>query len=223
MSVHHEFLLVHIRHPSGREAIGRVERETRLPPSVPVLPLSISNLHSETSNPTDNDHDRISLSYDGTLESLTQRLDYAQLYTLTYSKPSEAPSAAHLAALLITISTHGGPTSTIGSTAEHTNAWFAYSVIEVLREIFSGKGKASKKWVRVPYGGMRVDPPDRVDVLVCKYTSTWEDFSRKMGSTSQRLQHDSEQQDVAAHRQQAKVDKKAEIDAFADMLRTMGS
>lgn len=191
-----------------------------MPPSVPVLPLSISNLHSETSNPTDNDHDRISLSYDGTLESLTQRLDYAQLYTLTYSKPSEAPSAAHLAALLITISTHGGPTSTIGSTAEHTNAWFAYSVIEVLREIFSGKGKANKKWAR---GGMRVDPPDRVDVLVRKYTSTWENFSRKMGSTSQRLQHDSEQQDVAARRQQAKVDKKAEIDAFADMLRTMGS
>lgn len=70
---------------------------------------------------------------------------------------------------------------------------------------------------------MRVDPPDRVDVLVRKYKSTWEDFSRKMGSTSQRLQHDSEPQDVAAHRQQAKVDKRAEIDAFADMLRTMGS
>ncbi|KIN97284.1 hypothetical protein M404DRAFT_897168 [Pisolithus tinctorius Marx 270] len=147
MSVHHEFLLVYIRHPSGREAIGRVERETRLPPSVPVLPLSIGNLHSETSNPTHNDHDRISLSYDGTLKSLTQRLDYAQLYTLTYSKPSEAPSAAHLAALLVTISTHGGPTSTTRSTAEHPNAWFAYSVIEVLREIFSGKGKIeSTSW-----------------------------------------------------------------------------
>ncbi|KAI5983146.1 hypothetical protein EDD15DRAFT_1922256 [Pisolithus albus] len=212
---HHEFLLVHIRHPSGREAIGRIERS----PSVPT-PLPLSNIHSGT---TTSDQDTISLAYDGTSECLTRHLDYAQLYTLTYSKPSEAPSVAHLAALLVTLSTHGGPTTGDGCTGEHASAWYAYCVVEVLREIFSGEGKTSKNWVRVPYNGMRVDPPDRVDILVRKYTSTWQDFSRKMENTSQHLQHDPRRQNLVAHHQQAKSGPKAEMDAFADMLRKMGS
>lgn len=215
---HHEFLLVHIRHPSGREAIGRIERS----PSVPI-PLPLSSIHSGTSNLTTSDRDTISLAYDGTSECLTRHLDCAQLYTLTYSKSSEAPSVAHLAALLVTLSTHGGPTTGAGCTGEHASAWFAYCVVEVLRGIFSGKGKANKNWVRVPYNGMRVDPPDRVDVLVRKFTSAWQDFSRKMGNTSQHLQHDSRRLNVVAHHQQAKSGPKAEMDAFADMLRTMGS
>ncbi|KAI6124143.1 hypothetical protein EDD16DRAFT_1827315 [Pisolithus croceorrhizus] len=217
-SAHHEFLLVHIGHPSGRVAIGRIERSS----SVPILlPLSIP--HSGTSDLTTRDQDKISLAYDGTSERLTQHLDCAQLYTLTYSKPSEAPSVAHLAALLVTLSTHDGPTTSSGSTAEHASAWFAYCVVEVLREIFSGEGKESKKWTRVPYNGMRVDPPDRVDVLVRKYTSAWQDLSRRMVNTSQHLQHDSKRRDVVAHCQQTNADRKADMDAFTDMLRTMGS
>ncbi|KAI6042201.1 hypothetical protein EDC04DRAFT_2661284 [Pisolithus marmoratus] len=183
-SARNEFLLVHIRHPSGREAIGRIER--------------LPNLHNSTSNPTNNnDHDTISLSYDGTLECLTRHLNYAELYTLSYSKLSEAPSVAHLAALLVTIGTHGGPTSSSGSTSKHASAWFAYSVVEVLREIF-----------KCQYGGMKVG----------KYTNAWRDFSRKMGSTSQ-----PDPKNVMTHPRRAKADQKEEMDAFTDMLRTMGS
>ncbi|KAI6166475.1 hypothetical protein EDD17DRAFT_1471220 [Pisolithus thermaeus] len=185
-SAHHEFLLVHIGHPSGRVAIGRIERLS----SVPIL-LSPSIPHSRTSDLTTRDQDKISLAYDGTSECLTRHLDCAQLYTLTYSKPSEAPSVAHLAALLVTLSTQGGPTTSSGSTAEHASAWFACCVVGVLREIFSGEGKESKNWTRVPYNGMRVDPPDRIDVLVREYTSAWQDLSRRMVSTSQHIQHGS--------------------------------
>ena len=186
----HEFLLVHVRHhnnhnhPSGKDAILRAERLSATPHS--------SGAHGGP--PYITAHDRVSVSHDGTTDCLTRHIapSYVELLTLSFPKPSEAPSVAHFAALLVTLNTHGpggGSTTTSGPTgpvvtgitggADQPSAWFAYSVVEVLKAIFGGKVKKNKAWAKLPYdgggGGMRVD----VDAVLRRYTRTWEDFSRR--------------------------------------------
>lgn len=226
----YEFLLVHVRHPSGKDAIVRAERL-----STSSSPFSTSNsshtpAHGDPPHTIPTAHDRVSLSYDGTTDCLTRHVtSYAELLTLSFPKSSEAPSVAHLAALLVTLNTHGGPTGAAvvpgtGGT-EQPSAWFAYSTVEVLKAIFGGKVKKSKGWVKAPYGGMEVDGADGVDALLRRYTRTWEDFSRKLGVGDRTPGQDSGDNSRSATsnskpklRERKKAKERAEMDAFADML-----
>ena len=198
----HEFLLVHIRHPSGKDAILRAER----------LGSSTSSNASYTTTAPLRDRqplvstaalDRVSVSHDGTTDCLTRHnISHAELLTLSFPKSSSAPNVAHLAALLVTLNAHGGSPAQSGANgtvpsvpgarhsaggdgAKQSSAWFAYCAVEVLKEVFGGKIKQSKGWVRVPYGGMRVGAGDTVDAVVRRYTKAWEDFSRNLGGRGQ--------------------------------------
>lgn len=124
-------------------------------------------------------HDRIRLSSDGTTTSLTRHIPsgWAEIHTLKFPKASEAPSVAHLAALLTVLDRHVLSPS---ASAEARSGWFAYCVVEVMREIFGGSVKTNKEWVRELYGGMKVEGRDTVDVLIREFKPAWEDFSRRM-------------------------------------------
>ncbi|KIJ65351.1 hypothetical protein HYDPIDRAFT_88354 [Hydnomerulius pinastri MD-312] len=214
----HEFLLVYIRHPSGKEAIVLADRDSASDAS-PVR--SDDTKHSQDGKQayaTPTSRDRVKLSYDGTAQCLTRHISsWAEIHTVKFSKPSGAPSVAHLAALLTTLNRH---TLSLGSSPEQRSSWFAYSVAEVLREIFGGEVKTSKKWVRVPYGGIAVENQDTVDALVREYTSTWEVFSRQLGQKGS-TRTNKAQKSKTARQEQKKAKKKEQMNSFADMLRTM--
>ena len=133
--------------------------------------------------------DRIRLSSDGTTASLTRHVPsgWAEIHTVKFPKASEAPSVAHLAVLLTVVRRH---VVSQGASVEGRSGWFAYCVAEVVREIFLGKSKTNKKWVRVPYGGIKVESRDTVGTLIRESKPAWEDFSRRQtarGSTEVRL------------------------------------
>ncbi|KAF8839381.1 hypothetical protein BDN67DRAFT_1012366 [Paxillus ammoniavirescens] len=216
----HEFLLVYIRYPSGKESVVLAERDSASDTS---SGLSDDIMHSQRAiggHVFPASRDRVRLSYDGTTQCVTRHIpSWAELHTLKFSKSSKAPSVAHFAALLTSLNRHA---LSPDLSAEKRSSWFAYCVVEVLKEIFGGKTKASKKWVRAPYGGTRVDNRDTVDALVREFTICWEDFSRR------RVQKDfggsvNKAQNSGAKRQEQKDAKKEQMNSFADMLRNMDS
>ncbi|KAL4061940.1 hypothetical protein J3A83DRAFT_4115031 [Scleroderma citrinum] len=225
-----EFLLVFVRHPSGRDAIVRAEKQVQ---SFPSSLSSLASVHHRNGPPHAHAHAHthdtvtVGLSYDGTPDCLTRGVSYAELLTLNFPKSPEAPSVAHLAALFVMLNVHrAGGAGT--DTSEQLSAWFSYSAVQVLKEIFGGKVKESKGWVNVPYGGMRVDAADRVDALVQRYTRSWDDFSRRLGPAGRTTSlyggsdpHSASNDKSKVRTERKKGEKRAQMDAFADMLRTM--
>lgn len=124
---HKEFLVVYVRHPSGRDAIVLADRDVSLDASAPSSTRS---------------RDRIRLLADGTAASLTRSVPggYAKIHTVKFPE-SGAPSVAHLAVLLTVVQRHG---MAPGASAGVQSGWFAYCVAEVMREVFLGKGKTGK-------------------------------------------------------------------------------
>ncbi|KAF8550728.1 hypothetical protein OG21DRAFT_1499593 [Imleria badia] len=217
-----EFLLVYVRHPSGKNAIVLADRDTSFDPSSAyvdedtVPPYSRMDMRALGVAPS---RDRIRLSSDGTVASLIGHIPggWAEIHTVKFPKASEAPSVAHLAVLLTVVHRHMVPP---GAKGEGRSGWFAYCVAEVMSEIFLGKSKTNKKWVRVPYGGIKAEGRDTVDALIREFKPAWEDFSRRQtlargGGRS--TEHKSKRQE------EKKAKKKALMASFVDMLRTMES
>ncbi|KAH7891002.1 hypothetical protein F5I97DRAFT_1840711 [Phlebopus sp. FC_14] len=215
----HEFLLVFILHPSGKEAIVLVDRKETCSGSNSVLAGTDKQAWAVAAQKATRS-DVVKVSYDGTRQCLTRHSSgYSEIHSLKFPKASKAPSVAHLAALLMTLSRHSLP-PTPGF--EMQSSWFVYTAVEVLKEIFGGDEKMSKKWVRVPYGGMRVSVRDTVESLILEYTATWEEFSRGLRQKGSQLRvKDKKQKTVQQEKKRAK--KQEEMDSFADMLRTMNS
>ncbi|KIK77943.1 hypothetical protein PAXRUDRAFT_834786 [Paxillus rubicundulus Ve08.2h10] len=212
----HEFLLVYIWHPSGKESIILAERDSALDTS-PVLSDDVMHPQGPIGGHAfPASRDRVGLSYDGTTQCITRHIpSWAELHTLRFSTPSKAPSVAHFAALLTSLNRH---TLSPDLSAEKRSSWFAYCVVEVMKEVFGGEAKASKKWVRVPYGGAGVDNRDTVDALVREFSTCWEDFSRR------RVQKDGGGSVKKARKSEAKRQEQKEMmNSFAAMLRNMDS
>ncbi|KAH7923684.1 hypothetical protein BV22DRAFT_1036036 [Leucogyrophana mollusca] len=224
----HEFLLVYIRHPAGTDAIVLADRGSDVRADSHAETSSV--LSEDTLAPTaqhaiftsraaERDRVAVAVSHDGTTGCLTREYgankekDIDELHTLTFPKPSKAPSVAHFAALLSTASRH----ALTGCSPSQESAWFAYTALEVLQDIFGGQAKAKKGWVRVPYGGVRVGEGDMVAAVVREYTRIWEEFSRR------RVKETPNPTRAGNLKEAKKVKKKEECDSFADMLRTMGS
>ncbi|KAF8448720.1 hypothetical protein L210DRAFT_855361 [Boletus edulis BED1] len=212
-----EFLLIYIRHPSGKVATVLASRDTTFDPSSAHADEDISLPHPGMDiralgvAPS---RDRIWLSSDGTAASLERHIlsSWGETHTVKFPK-SKAPSVAHLAVLLTVVHRH---VMSPGASAEMRSGWFAYCVAEVMREIFLGESKPNKKWVRVPYGGMKVEGRDTVDALIREFTPAWDKFSR--GQVARRGG-----QRKPKHEEEKKAKKKAEMDSFVHMLRNMES
>ncbi|KAF9234107.1 hypothetical protein BU15DRAFT_79424 [Melanogaster broomeanus] len=211
----HEFLLVYIRHSSGKEAIVLADRESASESQTPSV-LSNDTMHPQWAISAPRCRDRVKLSHDGTAQCLTRHIpSWAEVHVLKFKKLSEAPSVAHLAALLTILDRH--MLSPLSS-PEQQSSWFVYCVVEVLKEIFGGDAKTSKKWARAPYGGMRVDNRDTVDALIREFTSSWEDFSRRRVQNGGGRPGDKAQ---AQAKHKAKKAKNERMNYLADMLRTV--
>lgn len=176
-----EFLLVYVRHPSGKDAIVLADRDTSSSAHADEhLPSARHPMDMRTMGIAPS-RDRIRLSTDGTASSLTGHIPggWAGIHTVKFPKASKAPSVAHLAVLLTAVHRH---VLSPGASAEMRSGWFAYCVAEVLREIFSGESRTSKEWVRVPYGGLKVEGRDTVDTLIRDFRPAWEDFLRRQAA-----------------------------------------
>ncbi|EIW78760.1 hypothetical protein CONPUDRAFT_166690 [Coniophora puteana RWD-64-598 SS2] len=226
----HEFVVVYIRHPCGADAIMVAERGGQDEDAHPQqqdswdpqrrssqetlieerlrIPVTLVRLPPA---------DRVRLAPLGDAGALLSR--YAggvnELHTLSFPKERLAPHVAHVAALLCALNLHN-PTTNGGSSQRA--AWHAYTFTEVLHTIFGGDGKASKKWVRAPYGGLRVGIEHTVEGAIGSYQRKWEDFMKKLAQPSVKAKVVDEK---ALRKEQKKAKKKEECNAFADMLRTM--
>lgn len=177
----HEFLLVHVQHSSGKKAVMVAERVMLM-----GSPYGISHPGAHDHHPSNmrTAHDRVNVSGDGTTRIIAI-FGHEEVPTLSFPNSSTAPSVAHCAALFLTLHQHGAKRChQNGRGADRASAWFAYSGLNVLKELFGGQVKArssAQGCVTSMYEADSVHAADRVDALVRDYPRIWEDFSKKFG------------------------------------------
>jgi len=216
----HEFLLVYIHHPVGKNAILMVEREMG---SYGSYGTDTSGMHPSLASISFPPCDEVKLSYDGTHKCLTRDFPFLdKLYTVSF-KNSTSPSVAQFAALLNVVSQYGSQSRSFSS--KQDGSWFAHTIAQTMKTLFRGVMKENAKCMKASRrcDGMQIGHWDAGTILVKEYEMVWAQFFREMA-----MMHNQWLNDQAMKRKQemlvelaAEEQKLADKEALASMLRSM--
>lgn len=174
-----EHLRVHLQHPSGRKVVIDAGRMMMMGSPYGTWHAQSTGARDHVPSNMRTAHDRVNISHGGSTLLDSIRIG-EEVLTLSFPNSSKAPNVAHCAALFLTLRKHGAQRChENGRGAERASAWFAYSGINVLKELFGGTRSSAQKCVESVYEADRVHAADRVDALVRDYSRIWEDFSKK--------------------------------------------